>query len=63
MASTTTRLGLVVYATSDKFRITDQTNSFNANMQILDAKIVPVDMTWGDAEDLLAAEEAEEEES
>lgn len=37
----TTNLGLTIYGEQDKFRIAQETNSYNANMQILDEKVTP----------------------
>ena len=48
---TTTNLGLAVYESNDKFRILEQTNSLNKNMEILDANVLPLEATWGDIED------------
>ena len=48
---TTTNLGLAVYESNDKFRILEQTNSLNKNMEILDEAVLPIDATWGDIEE------------
>lgn len=51
MSVNTTNLGLVKFAVSDKFRISQDTDSFNENMQILDDSVLYKEITWDDIEE------------